>query len=667
MPTANLDDIESSANVARMDDIVGHDATPAEPTSKVSQLIHNIPASLGRVAANAGTLSGLPNQEELKPGHTNPDSPNYIPFSTAEHFMGDLKHLKDRVSHFLDNPVENTIDAFVQDPAVMALSGAAMLRHGGGLAADAAAPAAAKVAELAANPEVRAAAGDLAKSVPLVKNAQQAAKAIHRINEVISSKPSQAQPITAGAAATMPDVRANSILPKVPTFQDLPAANPAIPEQAPAPAFQAPPSVQPMVPQFQDLPEAPARTAPAAPAPLPAAPDVDLLNQISRKLTKGKQNYNSLDANGKALVDRFAASAAPAPAVPPVPVTQAAAQPQPIFQEAAQAAQSPVAALPPSSATPLPTLPAKASVPGPPGVRLFTTPTNTGGVRVIAVDEAKQTQGYKDFDPIDRRNADLHKLEPGKVSAHVGDDWKDQIAQEGYDPKHVVGTVDFHPGADSTLHTGQAYVAPDFRRQGVASAMYDLAKQRTGSANILPGVQSADGRAFRQAYDQPTGISSNLPAKAIPAAQALAKELTGQEGPITLKPNEAGAPADSNPPSSAYEEAARDRKATKLADAFSEHGFHPDDVRRIDPSAISGQDWMKLLGRSEMTGEQHWAPSKQTLSQAADELERRAAQAKGAASDAARKAKADAAQRAFARELGWEDGKPPSVGSLMNR
>lgn len=116
--------------------------------SKVSQAISNIPASAMRAASNAGPMSGIPSQQTIKPGHDDPKSPNYIPFSSAENFMGDLKSLKDKFGHFMEHPVDNAIDMFVKDPVVGALGIGALIKGGkeaGPAVADAAKAAAAKL------------------------------------------------------------------------------------------------------------------------------------------------------------------------------------------------------------------------------------------------------------------------------------------------------------------------------------------------------------------------------------------------------------------------------------------------------------------------------------------------------------------------------------------
>lgn len=536
MPTARLDDI-ASGNVAHLDDIVGHDQPSADQPSDISNFVKGAASKLNPINMVSGAI------DSAKAAYEHPiDSAlavlahPYQALSRAKDALkaGNYEEAAAHVASALDPTGFATEDSAVKTATPGQRAEGLGELMGTGLSAYLGE----KLPELAKihGPEAaRAIAAKLPETTPVQREliglvsprAKNALSLANRVKDAMDTANTAPKRIPEPPSALS---NAATVQPKVPTFQDLPEASAPIAEQAPAASAAQPPSVTPRTPQFQDLPEVPQRPV-AVPvvAPTAAPPDLDLLNQISQKLTKGKQGYASLDASSKAIVDRFAASVKP--------VTQAAAEPQPIFQEAAQAAANPTPVLPP-------------------------TPTAL-------------------------------QVEPGS-----------------------------------------------------------------------PGT--------------------NLNPKARAAAQALAKEMTGQEGPVTIKPGENGTPADDNPPSSAYEEAARARKASRMADVFIEQGFTPDEIRRIDPKAISAEDWRSLLGRDEVTGEQHHAPGssqsadttgKTTLNQAAEEMElraarpaqeieRRAAQQKGATDLAARHAKAEAAKRAFTRELGWET-PPATVGAMM--
>lgn len=67
------------------------------------------------------------------------------------------------------------------------------------------------------------------------------------------------------------------------------------------------------------------------------------------------------------------------------------------------------------------------------------------------------------------------------------------------DEKHIIGTTSLRHMKDGTLQAGWTEVAPDFRRQGIASAMYAHAEKVTGKKVVPASTQSDDARDLWEA------------------------------------------------------------------------------------------------------------------------------------------------------------------------
>jgi broad specificity phosphatase PhoE len=143
-------------------------------------------------------------------------------------------------------------------------------------------------------------------------------------------------------------------------------------------------------------------------------------------------------------------------------------------------------------------------------VELFSLENRNGGRTVLAVDKTRATRGYTEFDEpgLPESRMDIHKLQPGKITDKIqgypNQDWMATLADHGYEPKDVVGYVDFNPNRDGdTMTPGMAYVHPDFRRAGVATSMYGLGQSQFPEGHKLgTSVGSSEyGKAFRKTYD----------------------------------------------------------------------------------------------------------------------------------------------------------------------
>lgn len=169
------------------------------------------------------------------------------------------------------------------------------------------------------------------------------------------------------------------------------------------------------------------------------------------------------------------------------------------------------------------------STAGPADTRVLQVVGPNGDRVVLAVKPG--AKGASQFNPNDPRAADLHELQAEKLTRRVGDDsWTKALEKMGFAPDEVVGFAHFGPNTQK-LSPGMVYVAPSLRRQGIASALYDAAKAKTGLP-LGEGVQRPTGKAFREAYDKP-GRASTIPP---PGKVKMATVYTKPKGPPLDKP-----------------------------------------------------------------------------------------------------------------------------------
>ncbi len=135
---------------------------------------------------------------------------------------------------------------------------------------------------------------------------------------------------------------------------------------------------------------------------------------------------------------------------------------------------------------------------GPAGTTLVQVVGPNGDRIVIAA--KKGAKGGSDFDPNVPRKAGKHELQSEKLTRRLGDEsWVEALKAQGFTPDEAMGFAHFGPNPKS-LNPGMVYVAPEFQRMGIATAMYDAAKN-TWRLPIGKGAQRPDGIAFRSAYD----------------------------------------------------------------------------------------------------------------------------------------------------------------------
>jgi hypothetical protein len=160
--------------------------------------------------------------------------------------------------------------------------------------------------------------------------------------------------------------------------------------------------------------------------------------------------------------------------------------------------------------------------------RLFPFRNPQGGITVVAASTASK-EGYLAFDKDPINNPDLHNLQPDKINERAGSGWQSVLGNAGYVPENVVGFATFYPEkGGKTMAPGMVYVAPQFRRQGVATSMYDLARKQFPEGYVLgSGAQRPEGVAFRSAYDKKRGLPeapAQTSAREEAPAQTSAKE-----------------------------------------------------------------------------------------------------------------------------------------------
>lgn len=126
------------------------------------------------------------------------------------------------------------------------------------------------------------------------------------------------------------------------------------------------------------------------------------------------------------------------------------------------------------------------------------------GKNTLVVAAKRGAKGASEFDPLSSNKQDLHNLQASKLTQRLGsDEWIKGLERKGYNPDEVIGFAHFSEEGGK-LKPAMAYVHGDFRRQGLASSMYDTA--RSGSTSELAsGLQRPEGKAFRKAYDRKLG------------------------------------------------------------------------------------------------------------------------------------------------------------------
>ncbi len=137
--------------------------------------------------------------------------------------------------------------------------------------------------------------------------------------------------------------------------------------------------------------------------------------------------------------------------------------------------------------------------PGGPNLIHLTGPG--GNTMVLAV--KKGAAGASGFDPLAAGKADLHNLQADKLTGRLGSDrWIEELGRQGYSPDEVIGFTHF-VDRNKKLTPAMTFVSEEFRRRGVASSMYDVARSKTASS-LISGSQRPEGKLFRQSYDKRT-------------------------------------------------------------------------------------------------------------------------------------------------------------------
>jgi GNAT superfamily N-acetyltransferase len=100
------------------------------------------------------------------------------------------------------------------------------------------------------------------------------------------------------------------------------------------------------------------------------------------------------------------------------------------------------------------------------------------------------------------------------------DEWSSADLDAFIGGKPAGGVSYFERAADGTMTAPTVFVEPEFRRQGVATALYNRARELGGDLQVPKSAQSDEGLAFRRVYD------AQHPAA--PETQALIDALRNQ-------------------------------------------------------------------------------------------------------------------------------------------
>ena len=159
--------------------------------------------------------------------------------------------------------------------------------------------------------------------------------------------------------------------------------------------------------------------------------------------------------------------------------------------------------VPPVMAAPEPErAPSESVAKAPNGHTVIRVPGPDGQHLVLTASKDSQS-GYRAYDPLVSGRSDLHNLQPAKLDSMLGStDWRAALAEHGLSPENVTGVTSFYPEKNGGARPGLTYVAPEYRRQGLATAMYDAQRAAMPAGErIFQGVQRPDGEQFRKAYD----------------------------------------------------------------------------------------------------------------------------------------------------------------------
>ena len=182
--------------------------------------------------------------------------------------------------------------------------------------------------------------------------------------------------------------------------------------------------------------------------------------------------------------------------------------------------------------------------------------TGPDGSNLAITASKDSTQGYQAFNPQNPATADLHNLQPDKLDSMLGSNaWRKQLADVGYTPENVTGFTSFYPSRDGkTMLPGMTYVAPQFRRQGLATAMYDATQRNMPDGMTLgSGAQRPMGEAFRAEYDQRPPVEdlpqvpSATPESAGAGVTSALGDLSRQQGAGATKAYTALEQIEANP------------------------------------------------------------------------------------------------------------------------